>query len=105
MKMTAIENDIIQMLQNKPEVKKSNDFWPTETGIYSISGIKSYMKSKGYSSDLTDQGINHLVNDSKIKLECINVKNKKYNEYYPYYFMDLKLEEAVLLKQSYETKH
>lgn len=101
--MSNIANDIINMLKDKPSVEKSNTNWPTENGMYSISGIKKYMKAKGYTNDLTDQAIYNFNKDSKTQLPFIFVYNKHYKQMYPYFYMDLTQPEVDIIKSIYES--
>lgn len=90
------------MLKDKPEVTKSNEHWPIEKGIYSISGIKKYMRSKGYTNDMTDQAL-YTINKDKRSLEFVNIYNRKYKQNFPYFFLDLTDEEVKNIKKSYES--
>ena len=93
-------NDIMQMLLDRPEVK-TTEFWPDECGLYTLSGIKRYMKAKGYSHDMTDQAMYQIANDKKLIISFVRIKNNKYNETYPYYYKDLSEKELNDLMELY----
>lgn len=90
---------IIQMLNDKPTVTKSNNAWPTEKGIYSQSGIISHLMGKYAKSDILA-----AISDLGKEISSINVKNFKYNSSYPYYYTCSK-EEATKIKDKYETEN
>lgn len=94
--------DILKMLENKPSVKMN--VFEDEKGAYTVSGIKTYLSDK-YTSAKIDQFIHELQNDKSVKLKTISIKNYKYNEYYPYYYIgdfDAKEYKTKLEKNSKE---
>lgn len=99
--MKPLVNEIYKMLQDRPEVKTSEN-WPNENVLYSIAGIKKYMLSKGYTSDMTDQAMYQIAN-SKDKLSYINVYNNRYKENYPYFYANLNNDEVQEAKALYES--
>jgi hypothetical protein len=94
--------DIIQMLKDRPLVETSEN-WPNENGLYSLSGIKKYMRSKGYTNDMVDQAIYHIENDNNLKLNCVKIKNKKYKENYPYFYIDIEEKELEQFINEYNS--
>jgi hypothetical protein len=76
--------DIIKMLEGKPSVKM--DTFENEKGAYTLSGIKTHLNDK-YTSAKIDQFIHEIQNSKKVNLKNIRIKNYKYNEYYPYYYI------------------
>ncbi len=89
------------MLQNKPLVETSEN-WPNEQGLYSMSGIKRYMRAKYYTNDMTDQAIFQLQNDKQIGLEHVMINNKEFGNY-PYFYKDLSESEKNILAKEYES--
>ena len=98
--MKPLIDDIIKMLQNKPEVKTSEE-WPDEIGLYTFAGIKKYMRSKGYSNDMVDQAMYQLQNDKVLNLKHIKIYNKRYKKDYPYFYRDLSEKEIQSLTEQY----
>ena len=102
-KKSELMDGILNMFNTKPEVKKSNELWPTETGLYSLSGVKSYMKAKGFTTDQTDQGMHEILNMKDNPLKSIDIWNKKYKSNYPYFYIGLDDDKLKGLKKVYES--
>lgn len=98
-----IIEEIINMLKTKPEVIKSNNFWPKESGLYSISGIKAHMKKLGYTNDQTDQALYQISNSKESLLGVANIWNKEYKKTYPYFYLGLDIEDINNLTKIYES--
>lgn len=93
--------DLLSMFEKKPTVTMSSEKWPTEKGIYSQSGMINYLKGK-FTSGQVLNALHDLKNDKKVALKHISVKNHRYNESYPYYYIGLSEAEAKDLKEKYE---
>jgi len=100
--MKPLVNEIFKMLQDKPKIK-TTDNWPDENGLYSLSGIKKYMATKGYTTDMTDQAMYQISSSKEEQLQWTRIYNKKYKEYYPYYYAKLTDIELNALKEAYES--
>lgn len=98
------KEEIVQMLKKKPTVTKTNNYWPTEKGIYSQAAMISYLKDK-YTNHQVLGGLHDLNTDKKSGIKSIMVRNYHYKENYPYYYMDMTEEEAKKVKDSYEEKN
>lgn len=98
-----IKKSIIDLFDKCPKVEKSNDNWPTEKCLYSLSGIKSYIRKKLPELKNNTQ-IDNIFQDYSKELKYLRVKNNKYGDTYPYYYNSDKVSEseAKNIKEEYE---
>jgi len=79
---SGIEEKIIKLLTDKPEVKSSGN-WPDAKCIYGLANIKKYV---GGDSQKVDQVFQDMRTEKGNKISSIKVKNVKYGETYPYFY-------------------
>lgn len=99
--------EVIDELFNKcPIVSKSNNKWPTEKCLYSLSGINKYVHDKvsglKNNSKIYNFFHNYALVDKKVK--SVFIKNYEYDNSYPYYYNPDKVskEEVDKKKKEYE---
>lgn len=93
-------NLLLKLFNEKPIVKTlSKD----ERGAYSLSGIKKYFRENGKTNDKADDAFYLLKRDkSSRKIQSVNIKDYKFNETIPHFFIDLSEEEIDKIKSEYE---
>ena len=79
---SSIEDKIMKLFKEKPEIKSETDNWPDSKCIYNISHIKKYVDSD---NTKVDQIFQDLKSKNK-KIKFISVKNSAYNTTYPYFY-------------------
>lgn len=95
-------SDILDMFTKKPNVEMkslSNE----RGGLYSVSGLKSYLSGK-YTSANVDGAFHDIINDKSSGLKHIYVKVTSWNESIPYYYIGLTDVQAKKLKAEYEAE-
>jgi hypothetical protein len=92
---------LTKLLKSKTKIEMS-DKWPTEQGIYSLSGVKRYFKDNGLTNNDADQAVNKLQGDKKSGIKSVKVKNFHYGETYPYFYISLSDSEATEAKKKME---
>jgi predicted MPP superfamily phosphohydrolase len=90
--------DLLTMLKEKPNVEMTK--LANERGIYSLSGMKSYLSK--YNSTSVGNALQDLQNDKKSGLKTISVKVSVWNEMVPYWYIGLTEDKAKKLKEQYE---
>jgi hypothetical protein len=90
---------LIKLLNDKPTVKLPSR---NEKGAYSLAGAKKYFRDNGKTNDQCDDAFYNLRKDKSNKMEVVSVKDHKYNESIPFYYMGLSKSEASSLKEDYE---
>jgi hypothetical protein len=102
-------NDIINFFKEKPsfnrETSSKYGWSPTEEGLYSLTDIYTFFEDKGKSKKEIDDIIFKEFKGKPYNLKSILVKNF-FNDYermnFNYYYFDITIEEAFLLKKKYE---
>lgn len=90
---------LLKLLNDKPTVKTSSK---DEKGAYSLSGMKKYFRDNGKTNDQADEAFYLLNKDKSNKIESIGVKDYRFNEMTPHFFIGLSKEEASSIKDDYE---
>lgn len=79
---SGIEEKIIKLLTDKPEVKASGN-WPDAKCIYGLANIKKYV---GGDTQKVDQIFQDMRSAKGNKISSIKVKIAEYGESYPYFY-------------------
>ena len=97
---SEIEEKIMKLFKDKPEIKATSDGWPDSKGIYSLAGIKKYVGAKDNLK--VDQVFNDMRDNEKIKF--IKIKINSLGETYPYFYHEdhTSKEEAEKCKETME---
>jgi len=84
---------LLKMLDEKPKIGDS-------VGIYTISDIKKYFRENGKSNLDVDNAMHQVFKDKSLssKVKKIHVRNHRWNENMPCYYMGLTDDEANKLK-------
>jgi hypothetical protein len=92
---------LTRLFKDKISVKTTN---MTQKGLYSMSGIMSYFKEKGLSSQNATDALYAYQNTADLKkdLKSISVKDYKNNTSNPYYYTSITKEEAEKIKEKIE---
>ena len=80
---SGIEEKILKLFKDKPQVKAKSDKWPDSKCIYSIGDIKKYV---GEDSTKVDAAFHDAKSRKDTKIKSISVKNLAFKESYPYYY-------------------
>ena len=78
----AIQEKIMKLFKDKPEMEASSDNWPTSKNIYGMPNIKEYVGGDNLKID----GAFHDLMKTDKKIKSVSVKNKYYGQSYPYYY-------------------
>lgn len=101
-------NLLVKILTDKPLIELNSKTFPDEKGAYTLSGLKKYFKSKGFTSGDVDDAFYTIDNNkeykNKYKIEYFNVKNYCYDQSYPYHYMGLSKSQADKLKDELTEK-
>ena len=96
-KATELVAEIIKMLNSCPTVEMTND-WPNEKHAYTLAGIKKYMKTKDFTATEVDDAMTKIANDKESDVENVKVEVAKYNEEYPYYFIEKDMDKYAIIE-------
>ena len=100
-----IKKTLDELFDKCPTIKKSGELWPEEKCLYSLSGVKTFVKDKveGLKDNTKTDQIFQTYHKSAKNLKSISVKNYEYGSY-PYYYNSEKVteEEAKKKKEEYE---
>lgn len=96
-KATELVAEIIKMLNACPTVEMTND-WPNEKHAYTLAGIKKYMKTKGFTTTEVDDAMTKIANDKTNDVKNVKVEVAKYNEEYPYYFIEKDMDKYAIVE-------
>mgnify|MGYP003403598800 FL=1 len=90
---------LLRLFNDKPTVKTSSK---DEKGAYSLSGIKKFFRDNGKTNDQADDAFYQISNDKSVKVGSISVKDYKFDENLPHFYIGLGKEEASKIKEDYE---
>ena len=94
---TDANDALLKMLKDKPLVKMDN--LPDEKDIYSIAGMKTYLKDhKGSNIDLS---LNKLQNEKELNLQVVRSYNPLWKKKVPYWYINLSKEKAEKIAEDY----
>lgn len=90
---------LLRLFNDKPTVKTSSK---DEKGAYSLSGIKKFFRDNGKTNGQADDAFYQLSNEKSSKINSISVKDYKFDENLPHFYIGLGKEEVSKIKEDYE---
>lgn len=90
---------LLKLFNEKPVIKLQS---VSQEGAYSLAGMKRYFRDNGKTNDQCDDAFYVLNKDKSNKIESISIRDHKYNENIPHFYIGLTKEEALKIKEDYE---